>query len=68
LLLSGKSLQQWFGLDPMNQAQIEGEFPVGGRGRLATFKLPEDKEAPLVLTDEQVISVTAPVHDNRGKS
>lgn len=68
VVLRGESLQQWFGLDAMNPAQVEGEFPVGGKGRLATLKLPENREAPLVLTDEQVVSATAPVHDNRGKN
>ena len=57
--LQGKPLPQWFGMQAMNQAQVDGVYPEQGRGRLATLRLPNDKESALVLTDEQVISVSA---------
>ena len=63
--LGREPLRQWFGGDPMNTGRVDGEATYGTRPARRT---PGDKEVSLLLTDEQVVSVTAPVHDNRGKS
>lgn len=57
--LGGEPLRQWFGVDPMNTGRVDGEATYGIRPARRT---PNDKEVSLLLSDEQVASVTAPVH------
>ena len=57
--LGGEPLRQWFGGDPMNTGRVDGEATYGTRPARRT---PGDKEVSLLLSEEQVASVTAPVH------
>jgi hypothetical protein len=57
--LGGEPLRQWFGGDPMNTGRVDGEATSGTRPARRT---PDDNEVSLLLSDEQVVSVTASVH------
>lgn len=62
--LGGEPLRQWFGVDPMNTGRVDGEATYGTR---LSRRTPGDNEVSLLLSDEQVASVTAPVQSPGGR-